>query len=396
MKNILLASKNAFLQTLIAKREFLIHRMCWKAFLFLNKNTDDTTKETYGFKSKRPPPRVKELGEFEDFVLHIVQRVEFKTKTHPNDLQKKLNKDVKEIREEKNIFIKANKTTNYYKTKPNDYETLVNKNVTKTYKKTNPEVPDMITLKDKIIAEKLELDDRIEASASRDSFITLKDHKQDFINNPTCTLINPRKSEIGIISKDILDRINKEITQATKVNLWKSTKDTTEGFKAIPAKEKRAFITFNVCDFYPSISQDLLQKALNYASRFTTVTPLPPRLPMDQEEHKRHIRCHHGLIRRSRNVRVDWKLLALIAPKFKNEVGLYRDDGLAICKATQKEIEELKQEVNQVFKSEGLKITIEANKKIVKILDVTFNLTDGSYKPYMKPNNKLSYVHQQY
>ena len=120
MKNILLASKNAFLQTLIAKREFLIHRMCWKAFLFLNKNTDDTTKETYGFKSTRPPPHVNEMGEFEDSMLDMIQRVEFKTKTHPNDLQKKLNKDVKEIREEKNIFIKANKTTKYYKTEPNE------------------------------------------------------------------------------------------------------------------------------------------------------------------------------------------------------------------------------------------------------------------------------------
>ena len=48
-----------------------------------------------------------------------------------------------------------------------------------------------------------------------------------------------------------------------------------------------------------------------------------------------------------------------------------------------------------MFKSNGLKITIDANKKIVNFLDVTFNLTNGSYKPYMKPNNKLSYVHQQ-
>ena len=38
-------------------------------------------------------------------------------------------------------------------------------------------------------------------------------------------------------------------------------------------------------------------------------------------------------------------MLSLIAPKFKNEVGLYRDDGLLICKATLKEIEKTKQEV---------------------------------------------------
>ena len=88
-------------------------------------------------------------------------------------------------------------------------------------------------------------------------------------------------------------------------------------------------------------------------------------------------------------------MLSLRAPIFKNEVGLYRDDGLAICKATPKEIEKTKQEVCQVFKSNGLKITIEANKKVVNFLDVTFNLTNGCYKPFMKPNNKLSYVHQQ-
>ena len=88
-------------------------------------------------------------------------------------------------------------------------------------------------------------------------------------------------------------------------------------------------------------------------------------------------------------------MLSLIASKFKDEVGLYRDDGLAVYKATPKEIEKTKKEVCNVFKSKGLKITIDANKKIVHFLDVTFDLADGSYKPYMKPNNKLSYVHQQ-
>ena len=74
---------------------------------------------------------------------------------------------------------------------------------------------------------------------------------------------------------------------------------------------------------------------------------------------------------------------SLIALKFKDKVGLYREDGLAVCKATPAIF----------FKSNGLKITIEANRKIVNSLDVTFDLTSGSYKPYMKPNNKLLYVH---
>ena len=35
-------------------------------------------------------------------------------------------------------------------------------------------------------------------------------------------------------------------------------------------------------------------------------------------------------------------MLSLITSKFKGEVGLYRDDGLAVCKATPKEIEKTK------------------------------------------------------
>ena len=265
-KNIPLASKNSFLQKLIEKTQSLIQRMRWKAFFFLNGNTDDTTKETYGFKSKRSPPHVKELDEFEDCMLGMIQRIEFKSNHHPSNLQGKLNQDLKEIREDKHIFVKADKTTNHYKTDPKDYIALVNKNVTKSYKKADNSVPNTITSKDKQIAESLGLDDQIEVSANRDSFITMKDHKPDFANNPPCRLINPSKSEIGIISKEILDDINTKLTQTTKANLWRSTSDAIEWFKTIPEKNKHAFITFDVCDFYPSISEELLVKALDYAT----------------------------------------------------------------------------------------------------------------------------------
>ena len=81
-------------------------------------------------------------------------------------------------------------------------------------------------------------------------------------------------------------------------------------------------------------------------------------------------------------------MLSLIVPKFKDEVGFYRDDGIAVCKATPRQ--KIKQEVSNAFKSNGLKITINANKKAVNVLDVTFDLTTGSYKPYTKPNNNFS------
>ena len=32
--------------------------------------------------------------------------------------------------------------------------------------------------------------------------------------------------------------------------------------------------------------------------------------------------------------------------------------------------------------------------KVVNYLDVTFNLNDGTYKPYTKPNNEFKYIHK--
>ena len=41
----------------------------------------------------------------------------------------------------------------------------------------------------------------------KEAFITLKDHKPNFQDHPSCRLINPSKPEIGVISKHILDEI---------------------------------------------------------------------------------------------------------------------------------------------------------------------------------------------
>ena len=40
-----------------------------------------------------------------------------------------------------------------------------------------------------------------------------------------------------------------------------------------------------------------------------------------------------------------------------------------------------------------LDVIIECNTKIVNYLDLTFNLNDGTYKPYKKSNNEMKYIH---
>ena len=54
----------------------------------------------------------------------------------------------------------------------------------------------------------------------------------------------------------------------------------------------------------------------------------------------------------------------------------------------------MKKEMCRIFGEYNLRITIDVNHKIVNFLDVTFNLDSGVYKPYMKPNDTLSYVNK--
>ena len=54
----------------------------------------------------------------------------------------------------------------------------------------------------------------MEMMAEKKAFTTLKDHKPDFTNKPSCRLINPAKSEVGVISKQILEKVNDTVRSA--------------------------------------------------------------------------------------------------------------------------------------------------------------------------------------
>jgi len=64
------------------------------------------------------------------------------------------------------------------------------------------------------------------------------------------------------------------------------------------------------------------------------------------------------------------------------DIGLYCDDGLAVLKQTPREIERVKKEMCKILAKNDLRITIEANKKVVNFLDVTFDLNTEKCKPY--------------
>ena len=67
-------------------------------------------------------------------------------------------------------------------------------------------------------------------------------------------------------------------------------------------------------------------------------------------------------------------LLSKLSLEYSNDIGLYRDDGLAALDKTPKQIENIKKHICKVFKDHNLKLTIEANKKSVNFLDITLDL----------------------
>ena len=201
-KNIPCANQKTYLTTLVEKTDKLIRNMRWRAYHYLHRKENAERKETCGFNSKRAPPLVEELKVFENRMTDLIRNIEFTDQI--NDFQRELRNDMKSVKEDNHLVIKADKTTNFYRMKPCDYKDLVDKNIQKSYKKANKGQEAKINKDAKTIAEELDLSDRVETMAKRDTFITLKDHKPNLNNTPTCRLINPTKSEIGKILVDFI------------------------------------------------------------------------------------------------------------------------------------------------------------------------------------------------
>ena len=79
--------------------------------------------------------------------------------------------------------------------------------------------------------------------------------------------------------------------------------------------------------------------------------------------------------------------------KLNADIGCYKDDGLGVSSSTPRQVESIKKKICETLRKFGLKITIEANKKIVQYLDVELNLEKGSFRPYIKPGDTPLYVH---
>ena len=155
--------------------------------------------KNYGFKSNLTPSPNDRLNEFEKAMYDMIKDIEFRSVR--SIFQSKLEEDLKKFKSSDKIMVFADKTANICEISKEEYVKLINHNVTKTYQKTTTSTEKKIEKETNCFAKILKIENKMEQYSDQSAYVTLKDHKQNFKTKLPCRLINPAKSEIGIVSK---------------------------------------------------------------------------------------------------------------------------------------------------------------------------------------------------
>ena len=405
LKNIPILTAKEYMKLLVSRTEDVVKRMRWKAFFFLNGTSSEDDKERYGFRSRKCPPQVDELKAFEDDLCNMIDNVVFRPV--PCEFQDKMKKDLKRVKECSSVVVAADKSRNLYRMPSGKYKSVLRDNITKTYRKAPGNLYGEINREAKKISKDLDLDDRMDTLAKAQAFVTLKDHKDNFVSKLPCRLINPAKSELGKVSKKILENITGALREGICPNLWKNTSAVVEWFKSIDKKAEHTFIVFDIVDFYPSITEDLLRQALSFARAHVQIQENEIDIIMharksllfdDGQEWVKKDGTFDVTMGSFDGAEVCEIVGAFLLTKLtpllgESKIGLYRDDGLGVVENRPgPALDRCRKDIIHTFKMLGLRVTIEVNLKEVNYLDLAMSLNSGTYRPYMKPNSVLMYV----
>ena len=405
LKNIPLPTKLQYQKKMVSKVESFVSRLRWKLFAIQNPGMQQ--KITYGFNTSNAPPQMKELKAFEEDLFALVKNIQYRPVY--NSFQTNLSKKIQDIHSAKEVIVKADKTANLYAIPVKEYERLLVQNVTAEYKKSTPGEIHNVNKEAAKIAEKLEIADRIDTFIESDAFITIKDHKLSFPGKVECRLLNPAKSNLGKVSKQILESLVAALKLKTKSNQWNNSGDVIDWFKALKNKKTLHFFKFDVVAFYPSISEKLFEETISWCKQLIPVSDENQAIIMNSRKSFLFYKSEPWV--KKENSRFDvtmgsfdgaevCELVGLyILHKLEDvieqmHIGLYRDDGLAVIQGSGPQIERLRKDVFQIFKTMGLKVTIESNIKSTDFLDIFFDLSSNTYKPFQKEKQRPLYINK--
>ena len=200
-------------------------------------------------------------------------------------------------------------------------------------------------------------------------------------------------------------KIIDNVKSKTNINQWRNTNDVINWLNNIDKKNSHTLICFDICDFYPSISNELLQNAIKFASKYSNFTDEQVHIIKHTKKTNLY-KDGEPWYKKTSNFDVTMgsfngaKICELVGlflfshlQHLNIHVGLYQDDRLAITNRTPRNADNIKKEICKIFKENGLSITAGANKKVVDFLDVTLNKNTGLYQPCKKPNSTINYIH---
>ena len=203
--------------------------------------------------------------------------------------------------------------------------------------------------------------------------------------------------------------MNKNVTSSIRVNQWKNSSAVIKWFRNTENKPNCSLIIFHIQDFYPSISLSLFNRAIEFGKEIynlsndeiSIITQSKKTLLFsdgkpwvkkdDENDFDVPMACYNGA-----------EVCELVGTYFLNQLkvviakenmGLYRDDGLGIFKnMSGPEVERKKNELVKIFKNNGLSITARTNIKTADFLDIHFDVIKEIYQPYKKPNDDPLYI----
>ena len=122
------------------------------------------------------------------------------------------------------------------------------------------------------LATKLGIEDRLFATSENQAYNTLKDHKEDFRNNPKCRQINPCKPELGKVRKCKIEEVTEVTKEKSGLTQFTNTQDFLSWYNNLASKSEGSFYQLDICSFYPNITEKLLKKAIEHAAKYTHIS----------------------------------------------------------------------------------------------------------------------------
>ena len=161
------------------------------------------------------------------------------------------------------------------------------------------------------------------------------------------------------------------------------------------------FLVFDIKEFYPSIKEKLLKEALDFANSYINIPENDKKIinharkSLLFNKQQTWIKKESGLFDVPMGANdgaevcelVGSFLLVALSLKYnKTNMGIYRDDGLAVFRnVSGPHCEKIKKDFQKLFQQHGLKLIIKCNLKTA----------DSTYKPYHKPNDGICYIHKE-